>query len=463
MGMLSAVGEAIRRGITAEAPVDLFPRSRTLGRGGTSSGGGVSKSAALSVVDWQPDIYAIVEAQATAQSKLTWRLYRSAASGRVEDRVEVPQHPAKVVWDRPNRFYTQADLVEALANHYELTGEQWLTIGRARGFGMPIELWPVRPDLIAPIPHPREFISGYLYSATGSPRDAVELGVDDVIVEMRRHPKDPLRGMSPLAAAMLTARADREAQRYNAEFFENDATPGGIVWLPEQIPEPAWTEFRKRWAEQHQGPGQRHRIHFADNMKDAKFEGLPYTQKDMQFTELHRVSVEGFMRAYRMSDFVLGMLRDVNRAAAEAAMVWFGITHVIPRADRTRRMLNQKFLPLFGPQLGQGYEWDYDDPIPPDRAQAAAEQAQQLDLALQAIAAGVPSDEAFEFYGLPQWELEEPEPVEQVEDDPAGDETEDEDEDSEGLAAAARAGRRRARARRRRPRISNHGRVQVRL
>lgn len=457
MSVLRQWADALRRGITAEAPAPLYPTSRGMG-GSTWNTGGTSKAAAMSVVDWNDTIYAIVEAQATAQKRIRWRLYRTASSGRDEDREEVMRHPALSVWARPNRFYTQASLIETLSNHYELTGEKTMLVGRSGVGGVPIELWPVRPDWVAPVRHPTEFATGFTYAPGGSREEAVSLGLEDVIWDLKRHPLDPYRGMSPITAAMLSARADREAQRYNAEFFANDATPGGLVTLPGMLTTPQWEEQVKRWDEQHRGPGKRFRVHFMDNMKDAAFTPMAYTRRDMQFVDLHRVSVEGFMRAYRISDFVLGMLRDVNRAAAEAAMVWFGITHVIPRADDTRDMLNGLFLPIFGPRMSQGYEFDYDDPIPPDRVQAQAEETAALDNALKAIEAGVEPSKAFEQYGLPEdWadDFVKPEPVSE----PAGDPSEDmpmEDGEMDGppsararfpRAHAARGRRRRARSR----------------
>jgi hypothetical protein len=148
-----------------------------------------------------------------------------------------------------------------------------------------------------------------------------------------------------------------------------------------------------------------------DNVAGSEYLDLKYTRKDMQFTDLREQSVESFMRAYRISDFVLGMLQDVNRATAEAAQVWFGQTHVKPRANRTRRMLNHKILPLWGPTLGRGYEWDYDDPIPPDRAQAVAEQTAAITNALALIGDGFDETEVLEYFELPAFTRTAPVPV----------------------------------------------------
>jgi HK97 family phage portal protein len=397
MGVLRQLAAAFRGGIEDRVPVDM-----TAGRAGLASTWSTtgSKTAALGVTEWNSTIFGIVDAQATAQARITWRLYRSAASGKEEDREEVPKHPALSVWERPNPFYTQDDLVEVLFNHYELTGEMWIMIGRAAGLaggGPPLELWAVRPDRMSPVAHPTEFMSGYAYQAA---QDLVPLKLTDVIFEKKQHPLDPYRGLSPIWAAMTDLRADREASEYNASFFRNDATPGGIIKLPQWLNDTEWRQTVQRWNEQHRGRGNAHRIHVMDNAKDAEFVDLKYSRKDMQFVDLRRFSIEGFMRAYRISNFVLGMLEDVNRATAEAADVWFGKAHVLPRAERMRKMLNHKFLPLFG-AMGKGYEFDFDDPIPPDRAQAQAETTAAITNALALIAQGYDEAEVFEYFELP--------------------------------------------------------------
>jgi HK97 family phage portal protein len=418
MGLLRSVAAALEAGLTR--PQDSTPVDMTGGRGPnmarwTTAG---TKGTALSVTEWSSTIFAIVDAQATAQTAIEWQLWRTAASGRKEDRTPAPTHPAAELWENPNEFYTQADLIEVLTNHFELTGEMWiLPAFSTLGVGPPLELWAVRPDQMRPVPHPTEFIQGYVYDGGPAPQP---LNVGQVIWGKKQHPKDPYRGLSPITAALTDLRAEREAAEYNASFFANDATPGGLVKIPGYLPEERWKELVARWNEQHRGRGNAHRIHVMDNVEGSEYVNLGYTRKDMQFTELRRFNVEAFMRAYRISNFVLGMLADVNRATAEAADVWFGKAHVIPRANRLRRLLNQRLLPMYGP-AGRGFEFDYADPIPPDRAQAQAEQTADISNALALIGEGFDEGEVLEFFGLPQWKRTAPAPAPQLVPAAAGD------------------------------------------
>ncbi len=143
-------------------------------------------------------IFAIVDRISTDVAAAEWRLFRKARSGKPEDRERVETHPALTVWTKPNPFNTQTEFVEAMMQHYELAGEWWWILARSemlRGAGPPVELWLIRPDKMTPVPHPKRFISGFVYT---NGREDVPLTVDDVIYNKRPNPMDPYRGLSPV-------------------------------------------------------------------------------------------------------------------------------------------------------------------------------------------------------------------------------------------------------------------------
>lgn len=397
MSVLRNIANRVSGNVSNYAPVDMT--------GGKGIWGGTwrsraSKATSLGVSEWNSTIYGIVDMQATAQAQINWRLFRQAP--QESNREEVFAHPALSVWNQPNRFYTQDDLIEVLFNHYELTGEMWLLVGRAseRSSAPPVELWPIRPDRMRPVADPREFISGYVYSPGVAGNDDVALGLDEVIYDWKRHPTDPYRGQSPISAALCDLRSDREASEYNTNFFMNNATPGGMLKVGGRVSTDAWKELRSRLEEQHKGTRNAHRLLVLDNLKDSEFVDLKYTRKDMEFVDLRNFNVNTFRRAYRLPKFALGEIDDVNRASAEASAVWFSHYHVIPRAERLKKLLNYKFLPMFG-SLGRGYEFDYDDPTPPDREQSRKELESNVNLALQLINAGFDEGEVLEYLDLP--------------------------------------------------------------
>ncbi len=306
-------------------------------------------------------LFSIVNRTSNATALVDWKLYRKAPSGLPEDRVEVTRHAVLDLWNKPNKFFTRQELVETVQQHIDLTGEGWLVISRNPRSPMPLELWPVRPDRIQPVPHPTDFISGYLY--TGPDGQEIALRVEDVIQIRMPNPLDPYRGMGPVQSVLTEIDASRYSAEWNRNFFMNSAEPGGIIELPTVLSDPEWDQLQARWNEQHKGVANAHRVAFLEHgtWKDRK-----YTQRDMQFAELRQVSRDVIREAFGAPAFVLGEVGDVNRATAEASKVLFAEQLTVPRLERWKGALINDLLPLYGPEAARQLEFDYCDPVPPD-------------------------------------------------------------------------------------------------
>lgn len=316
------------------------------------------RRANLHTMEQVSTLFAIVDAIAASTASVDWGLYTKA--DREEDRVQVNRHPALSLWSQPNPFMDQDEVIEASFQHYELTGEIWWTLARSeilRGGGPPMEIWPVRPDRMRPVPHPTEFITGYIHSLGG---EETPLKVDDVIFERRPHPANPYRGLSPIASLLADIEGEHQAAMYNTMFFKNGAEPGGIIEVEETMSDPEFDQFLARWRQQHQGTSRAHNVAV---LEKAKWVDRKYSHRDMQFADLRAFNVETIRRGYRFPKPLLGDVESVNRANAEAGELVFTRWLIIPRLERLKKMLNDKLLPMFGP-FGEGVEFDFADPTP---------------------------------------------------------------------------------------------------
>lgn len=343
-------------------------------------------------------LFAIVDRLATSTAAPDWHLYRTAKPGQApEDRQEVTAHAALDLWNRPNRFYTRSLLIESGQQHFDLVGETWWVIARHPRFRIPLELWPVRPDRMEPQPDHDDYLVGYWYC--GPDGERIPLALDDVIMIRRPNPVDPYRGIGPVQ----TIRADLEGVRLSAEwnrnFFANSAEPGGLIRVERRLSDDEFNEMRDRWAEQHQGTANAHRVALLEN--GAEWVDRKYTNRDMQFAELRDVSSKVIREAYGIPAFALGEVSDVNRATAEAASVWFAQQMTVPRLERIKQALNTQLLPLFGP-TGQGVEFDYVSPVAQDRDAERQDLAARATAAQELVAAGYYAPEVLKAIGLPE-------------------------------------------------------------
>lgn len=396
--MKSLVGTAVKA-LENKAPVPYVGRG-SIGQPRYRANGSESQLRAMGSVG---TLFSIVDRNATSVSAVDWHLYRKAKPGqRAKDREEVTKHAALDVWDKPNPFFTQQLLVETGQQFYELIGEEVFVVARNPSFKLPLELWPVRPDRMHPIPGKDEYLVGWVYTSPDGLQ--IPLQLDEVIQIRRPNPIDPYRGIGAVQTILADLEGVALSAEWNRNFFANSAEPGGIVEIERRLSDDEFEELTSRWREQHQGTGNAHRVAI---LEQAKWVDRKYSMRDMQFAEMRAVSSKIIREAFGMPAFALGEVQDINRATAEAASVWFAEQITVPRLERIKQALNSQFLPMFG-TTGKGLEFDYDSPIPVDREAEDRELESKARAAQILIDAGVYGPEALATAGLPDMSFGEP-------------------------------------------------------
>ncbi|WP_333743826.1 phage portal protein [Streptomyces ardesiacus] len=389
--LLSALSNAARTA-TANTPVPFTGRAQTRGIFGSNR----SSEAQMRAMSAVGTLFAIVDRTSNATALVDWKLWRKAKSGRDEDRIEVTSHAALDLWNKPNGFMPRQEFVEAQQQHFDLTGEAWWVISRRPGVNLPLELWPVRPDRMTPVPSRETFLAGYVYTSPDG--EQIPLELDEVIQLRRPNPLDPYRGLSPVLSILPDLDTSQYAAEWSRAFFINSAQPGGIIEVPGHLGDTEFDELRERWNEQHRGVGNAHRVAILEH---GKWVDRTISQKDMQFVELRGATADRVREAYGISKSAIGDFEDINRASALAAKAWFAEQQTIPRLERIKAALNHELLPMFG-ATAQGLEFDYCNPVPED-AETEARVLQQRALAAASLQnAGWYAADVLSAVGLPE-------------------------------------------------------------
>jgi HK97 family phage portal protein len=390
------------------APVPYAPRSTGNsplsglfggGRGST----GPSEDQLRSVMT-SGTLFAIIDALSTAVAEPDWDLYRKPTNGKLQDdeRESVPKHAARDIWERPNPFMTGSFLRELVQQHVDLTGEGAIIVAKAGT--LPIELWPVRPDKLTPVPHPTKFLAGWIYLDPDG--EKIPFKVDEVLHLRKPSAIDPYRGASAVDAISTDLQAADFAAQWNRNFFLNSAEPGGVIEVEHRMSDDQFDEMVMRWNEQHKGVQRAHRVAV---IEQGKYVPRAFSQRDMQFMELRAAGRDTIMEAFRVSKTALGITDDVNRASALASEYQFSSKLTVPRLNRWRDMLNWQFLPMFG-STGSGVEFDYDSPVQADAEIDALDRTSKVNAAVAIM--GIPGvkfdvNDVFAAYGLPEIDFEE--------------------------------------------------------
>lgn len=398
--------------VVAKAPIPYSQeRPGWFGFGGDTMASAESSMKAYGRVS---TLFSIIRRRGSAISGVDWELMRRRdGRGRlsmpgVDDARRVDErHPAAKLWNKPNPFMTRKQFTETAQQHLDLVGETvWIIVRASQAGikGMPIELWPIRPDRIEPIPHPTEFISGWIYTTPKGQK--IPFPPDDIIQVKLPNPLDPYRGMGPVQSLMIELDTTRASAEWNLSFFRNSAEPGGIIEAKEGMTDHEFRQFHQRWNEQHRGVHNAHRVAIIEHgvWKDRAF-----SQRDMQFVELRHATREMIWEAFGISKTMLGLTEDVNRATAEAAEYVFAKYHILDALTAYKEALNELVLPQFGAY--ETHEFDHADPVPEDHAALNDERDSLVAAVTSLINAGFDPVATMTAFGLPVIPFTKPEPA----------------------------------------------------
>lgn len=404
--MTSILGKAFRN----EVPVPMAPRSALAG--GLRSIFTNDMTRQLDAYGEVGTLFSIVNRTSNATSQIEWALYRKPRDGRrttapalKPQRVEVTRHAALDLWANPNPYMVGQEFREAAQQHVDLVGESTIVIYRSPLSPMPLELWPVRPDRMTPVPGEKTFLAGWIY--TGPNGERVPLRVDEVLQIKMPNPADPYRGLGPVQAALVDLDSAKYSAEWNRQFFLNSAEPGGHLEVDEELDDEDFKKLQQQWGEQHQGISNAHRVAILEG--GVKWKDRTFSPKDMQFDKLRNVSREMIREAFGIHGHMLGNSQDVNKANAEAGEISFARWLVYPRAQRWKSMLNARLLPMF--DAAEDVEFDHMSVVPEDREADDRERTSQTQAWATLVNAGADPDDAADVVGLPHMRTKEPNPA----------------------------------------------------
>lgn len=393
-------------GMVNESPVPLASRWGG-GRGLGTLFSGRSRTAQLESQSATATLHGVTKKLANATGAVEWTLDRKPArpgdeptpltGGRAESAAPLR------VWNNPAPdapHINAAYFRKASQQHYDLCGEFWWVV--LRFAGVPVQLWPIRPDRITPVSSETRLVAGYVYRSPDG--EEIPLDVDDVICSIDPSATDPLRGSSPIGALASDLSQAAAQGEWQAAMYRNAAQPGGIIKVGRKLSDPEWDQLVERWNMQHKGVQNAGRVAVLEG-ESADFIPLSYTQKDMQFVESRGLTRQAIFDAYGFPKFGIGDVDDVNRASAEASMAMFSQTLIVPRLENFRTVLNTRFLPMFG-SAWKNYEFNYADPTPADAEGERQDLTTKTAAYKTLIDAGVNPEDAAEVCGLPPMRIE---------------------------------------------------------
>ena len=268
--------------------------------GRSTSGKNVNERTAMQTTA----VYSCVRILAEAVASLPIHVYRYTDTGKER----VYDHPLYyLLHDEPNPEMTSFVFRETLMSHLLIWGNAYAQIIRD-GSGRVLSLYPLLPDKmeVERDGHGRLFYT-YTRNTDENPNFSeygrVRLKPEDVL-HIPGLGFDGLVGYSPIAMAKNAVGMTLACEEYGASFFENGATPGGVLEHPGVLKDPA--KVRESWHSVYGGSKNAGKVAVLE--EGMKYQQIGIPPEEAQFLETRKFQIDEIARLYRIPPHMVGDL-----------------------------------------------------------------------------------------------------------------------------------------------------------
>jgi len=305
---------------------------------------------------YQGLVYKCIDMIGSNVAKSDYGLYR----GNGNQSIEVFNHPAFQLLQKPNKHQTGVDLLYSISSHIDAAGEAYMYLVRNLAGTRPVEIWLLDPFRVTPIKDSNAFIIGYKYRKSNGTEET--FGLDEIVPIMRPNPFNQYEGMSAIEMARLEIEADLNAVDWNKNFFKRGAMPSGILTTEETVSDESFKRLKREFNESYSGKDNAYSTLVLDS--GLTYQQVSLKQKDMDFIEQRKLSRDQLLAIMGVPKALL-FADDVNRANAEAAKYFFAEHTLSPRLDLIFEKLNAFYLPKF--QNTENLKLKFPSPVPENK------------------------------------------------------------------------------------------------
>lgn len=304
------------------------------------------------VAEWSPaeygdyiatsnGVYACATQRAQFLASLPLKLYAI----RQGEKQEIVKGELYDLLQKVNSFWTFTRLVEMTELTLCLWGQAFWFLERGENGKMkPREIWWGKPTRVRVVPHPSEYVAGYLYQPEMGGME-IAYRPDEVIWLRYPNPNDEYAPLSPLTAARLAADYASAAMKSNWNLFTNGIQAGGLV-VPaanQIFSDEQARDLERALERRFRGVDKAHR--WGVLRLDAEVKELGFTPEEAEFLGGLHFSLEEICRAYKWPLDLVGGQRTYENVNAAMKAAWTNA--VIPEARFIASEITEQLLPMF--------------------------------------------------------------------------------------------------------------------
>lgn len=208
----------------------------------------------------------------------------------------------------PNPVQSAGELWEQVVAHICAYGNAFLYKERDAS-GRVIALWPIAPqrcrvgrDTSGEIIF--QVIPGTGTEDTAPPADAMAVGTRRDILQIRYLTMNGLQGLSPIAVCRQSLGTHLAAEEYVGRFYKNNATPQGVLSVPDALSPEAARRLRDDWDALHAGLDNAAKTAVLEG--GTTFQSIDMPLKDQEFIDQRRFSVQDIARIFGVPTYMIG-------------------------------------------------------------------------------------------------------------------------------------------------------------
>ncbi len=331
-----------------------FKTSRGFSHSGVGAAAGIPTWASLGYKDYVNEgykslvwVYRCVREIAEAVSSVPWEVYEVRADGT--ERLLLG-HPLEKLLKVPNRIMDGTQLFEAWTVYLLLSGTSFFEIvrrGENNDQGEPLELFPLRPDLMKIVPDTDHFIREYILEVRG---EKISYRPDELVHWKFIDPLNEYRGMPPIQAGARIIDTENNAISWNKVMLQNAAQPSGALIVPEgKRLSPMQKLDLKEQIEYKFSRANAHRPMLLES--GMKWEQMSVSQRDMEFSKQRLMNAQEICALFGVPPEVVGAGDRPKFDNYKIARLSFWEETVLNLLEKIRSGLNMRVSILYGDNI----------------------------------------------------------------------------------------------------------------
>ncbi len=296
-------------------------------------------------------VYRCVREIAEAVSSVPWEVYEVQADGTERP---LPGHALEKLLKTPNRIMDGTQLFEAWSVYLLLAGTVFFEIvrgGENNDQGEPLELFPLRPDLMKIVPDRDHFIREYILEVQG---EKIVYRPDELVHWKFIDPLNEYRGMPPIQAGARIIDTENSAISWNKVMLQNAAQPSGALIVPEgKRLSPMQKLTLKEQIENKFSRANAHRPMLLES--GMKWEQMSVSQRDMEFSKQRLMNAQEICALFGVPPEVVGAGERPKFENYRIARLSFWEETVINLLEKIQSGLNMRVSILYGDNIRVRY------------------------------------------------------------------------------------------------------------